>query len=88
MANKKAISPYTRLLSEARKILWSNYYRSTKPMFTVDTSDNGTYKLNDVNERVKAAEQLGYEVILKSDGHTLKILYREKIKKPEYPFTY
>lgn len=87
MANKNAISPYNRLLAEAKRFIYSVKYRTTKLMFNGMHKD-GNYTWVEIYQRMKAAEQLGYETLIVPDEKEgyFKIIYREKF--PEIPMTF
>ncbi|MBU2061710.1 MAG: hypothetical protein KKH44_07685 [Bacteroidetes bacterium] len=89
MANKKAISPYTRLLNDARDFIHKAKRRKEINMFTGMDKD-AHYDWDDVYYQMKAAEQLGYEVLIvpESGQGKFKIIYREKFPEIPYDFKY
>lgn len=89
MANKNATSPYNRLLSEAKTFISKAKHRTTKLMFNGMHKDSN-YTWTDVYQRMKAAEQLGYETLIVPDEKEgyFKIVYREKFPEVPYTFTY
>jgi len=83
MSNR--INPYTRLLKTCKE--WANKikYRHTVNMwrYPKDNLSSG-WDLKDLWERTKAAEQLGYDVILVAKDDGLSVNYVKKI--PECPW--
>lgn len=81
----KRVNPYTRLLSEVQKHLYSIMYRHRKTMWRYAKEQlNQTWRLNGLWERVAAAEQLGYDVVLEAKEDGLHVVYVKKI--PDTPF--
>jgi hypothetical protein len=75
-------NPYQRLKRLAQE--WHNKvtFRRTVFMFRYGEVKTGTYSLADLFERTKAAEQLGYEVQVKSNGGVLEVYSSRKLRKP------
>ena len=83
---QKPITPYQRLLTQMREAWNKVEYARTVTMFYFrkDRLDKGEdFRMDDVRERVMAAEQLGYEVVLEVKEGALYMLYRKK--PPERP---
>ncbi len=78
---EKRENPYQRLKRLAKE--WHNKVvgRRTVFMFRYAEAMTGSYRLADLLERTKAAEQLGYEVEVKAVGDALDVYYIEKIEK-------
>lgn len=89
MANKNAKSPYTRLLSDAKSFINKAKNRKQTTMFA-GLGKNTNYSFADVYERMKAAESLGYEVLLvpSSEDGKYSIVYREKFPTIPFEFLY
>lgn len=85
--NKKAVSPYNNLLQTAKNFIYRAQFRKTKLMFD-DMQKTGNYTLDDVYERMMAADQLGYETLIIPDAKRgyFKIIYKEKF--PEVPYIF
>lgn len=79
------INPYSRLLKRVKDWCWKVTHRKQIGMWSYPTEslDKG-WKLNDLYERIKAADQLGYNVILKATDKGLEVYYREKA--PDIPW--
>jgi hypothetical protein len=81
----KPITPYIRLLSEAKKWAFSAKHRHTVSMFWYARAKLGDgWSLTDLYERTKAADQLGFDVrvVAKDDG-----LHVQYVKRcPEIPY--
>lgn len=84
MAEKRK-NPYTRLLDEIKD--WCNKvrYRHQVSMwfYPKDRLIEG-WSLNDLYERTKAAEQLGYDVVVVANDKGLSVTYVKKV--PEVPY--
>lgn len=85
----KQVSPYTRLKSEAMQWMNKAFYPKERVMFGL-LENGASYTLDDVFERMTAAETLGFEVVLKPSGEKgkFKIIYREKMPEIPYNFKY
>lgn len=78
-AKQKPITPYERLKAAFLKYVSSVEYPHTKLMWSYPKAKlSDGWSLIDLAERVSAAEQLGYDVVLRSDDGGLKVLYRKK----------
>ena len=78
------LNPYSRLLNEIKK--WCYEIRYPKEIELWYYGKEGIKANGDIfilNERVIAAQQLGYEVYIVSDGEFLRYKYRRKM--PEIP---
>lgn len=78
------INPYQRLLNEAGKWAYEIRYPKNIKMWVYPKSKLGlNWNLTDLYERTKAAEQLGYDVILVATDEGLEVKYQKM--KPEIP---
>ena len=79
---KKPITPYQRLLDDFRLYISSVECPVVlKTMFFYKKSDldnHDAWMMDEVYERTIAAEQLGYDVIIRADNDGLRIMYRTK----------
>lgn len=82
----KPITPYRRLKDAARKFAASIEYAPTRRMWTYPKDKLGhQWKLEDLWERTKAAEQIGYDVVLEAhDTEGLIVRYRKKPDQTPY----
>lgn len=83
---KKPLTPYQRLLDDARK--WADKITCPKTVHMWTYPRNKlqvNWSLSDLYERTKAAEQLGYDVIIIATEEGLEVKYQ--IKKPEIPWS-
>lgn len=78
---EKRENPYQRLKRLAQGWRDKVVHRRTVFMFRYTEAKTGSYRLVDLLERTKAAEQLGYEVEVKAVGDALDVYYVEKIEK-------
>jgi len=87
MANNQKINPYNKLLSEAKSFIYELRGRKEITMYSGMKKDV-SYDFASIYERVMAAEQLGYEVLITKDlkDECYKIVYRKKF--PEIPFIF
>jgi L-alanine-DL-glutamate epimerase-like enolase superfamily enzyme len=76
----KPITPYARLLAAANRFESRVLYPKRKIMWFYPKSKLGeSWALNDLAERVQAADQLGYDVRLVVDGNgNLSVEYVER----------
>lgn len=83
--NKNAISPYHRLLTIAKDFAYETKFRETITMFGGMKKDLN-YTWDQIYERMMAAEQLGYEVLIKPDSNVncFRIVYRKKVIEIPY----
>lgn len=73
------INPYTRLQRIAMEWASSVLYPHTQTMWTYPKERlDGLWRLTNLNERVEAAEQLGYRVIIESNEQGLVVKYEKK----------
>ena len=81
----KRINPYTALKNQFSAWATKVFFRRTKSMWTYPKSKlNDRWQLGGLYERVKAAEQIGYDVKLFATDAGLEVKYVEKL--PERPF--
>lgn len=82
---QKPIMSYQRLLLIGHKFANSIKWRNKANMFwySAEKMRGGTgYRLDDVYQRVLAAQDLGYEVMIIADSSGMQLKYIEKIKIP------
>jgi hypothetical protein len=81
MSNKKKakqVTPYQRLLDSVREYLWTVRAPKTQLMwFYPKAKLNAGWYLTDLYERTKAADQLGYDVVLVAKDDGLHVKYRK-----------
>lgn len=84
MANQKRISPYTRLQETGRAFFRKMVLPRKRHMFTLPNARTkpSTWDMSAVYQRVEAAKQLGYEVVIETTSDDLVLKYVEK--RPEY----
>lgn len=81
----KPITPYTRLLSQVKQWVHSATYRHTTAMFMFPKAKLGIgWSVLDLYERTKAADQLGYDVIVKAADDGLHVQYIKRV--PPIPY--
>lgn len=81
----KPKSPYQRLLEDTRDWARKVMYRHSVGMWTYPKAKlTEGYRLDDLYERVQAAEQLGYEVVVVANETGLFVRYVKKIPKPPH----
>ena len=84
----KRPNPYTALLSEIKAFAYKVQHPHSLTMWLYPKDQlNTAWKLYDLNERVAAANQLGYDVALKATDKGLEVLYRKRVDIP-YHWTY
>lgn len=85
MDKTKRISPYVRLMGAFREYVTAVELRHQRSMWVYpkEKLDDG-WRLTGLNERVAAASQLGYDVILRSTDEGLQVLYIKQI--PQRPY--
>jgi hypothetical protein len=90
MANKKAVSPYTRLLYDAKRVIYKAYNRKKIGSWFYPKKDLSTvsWKLDDLFHKVKTADDLGYDVKLEATEKGLEVVYEKRPDAIPYPFTY
>lgn len=84
-AKPRPVTPYERLLKAFKEYVSEVQYPRTRFMWRYPKNKLGEgYRLDDLAERVQAAEQLGYDVFLKMDSEGLAVMYRKQ--RPERPW--
>jgi hypothetical protein len=78
---EKRENPYQRLKRLCQEWHEKVTRRRTVFMFLYAQAKTGSYMLDNLLERTKAAEQLGYEVQVKAAGDALEVYYVEKIER-------
>lgn len=82
---KKPITPYERLKTAFRQYVSAVEYPHSKCMWRYPKKRlHEGWQLADLAERVAAADQLGFDVLLQNDEEGLKVVYRKK--RPETPW--
>ena len=78
------MNPYTRLLQRAKNFAWSvkNPHRRSMWMYPKNRLSE-RWQLSDLYERARAADQLGYDVVLKPGDDGLTVQY---VKRPDVPW--
>ena len=83
----KPISPYQRLLQEFKEWVNQAIRRENKIMWTYTTEElHRAWFLTNLKERVGAAQQLGFDVQLKSTDKGLEVWYVKKL--PQEPLKF
>lgn len=76
----KRKSPWHYLLEEFQDYVNAVRYRHQKMMFRYKKPDcDKTWRLDDLYQRVQAAEQLGYDVELRATNEYLEVWYIKKL---------
>lgn len=77
-------TPYNRLLRIARQFALNAAHPQRRTMWSYPKEKlAGSWRLDDLAERVQAADQLGHDVRLKVVEGALQVEY---VKRPEVPF--
>ncbi len=80
-------TPYQLILEEAKCFCREVKFRRTVLMWRYPKNDLGkNWNIASLYERVAAAGQLGYEVVLSADNNGLGVEYRKKV--PETPWRF
>jgi hypothetical protein len=83
----KRKNPYVMLLDEIKEHCRKIRFRHTKAMFWYRKEALATgFRLDDLYQRVQAAEQLGYDVVLKAEDDGLHVQYVKKV--PQTPYSW
>ena len=76
-------TPYSRLLNKIKKFSEELKLAHTANMFAISKQDLGkSYGFQDIWERTMAAQQIGYEVVIKADLEGIHINYRKTVSVP------
>lgn len=87
MANKTPRNPYQDLIRQVNKWLVSVFHPFERRMWFYPTAKlTEGWSLALLNERVIAADQLGYDVVLKHTSEGLEVWYRKRTDRPGHPF--
>jgi hypothetical protein len=79
----KPVTPYTRLLNQALEVLSPVFYPRRISMWRYPKEKLSTpWRLDDLYERVVAADQLGFDVVLIAGDDGLSVKYQQRVKKP------
>lgn len=79
----KRVNPYSRLLERITRFCREIKYAHRRTMFTYPRDRlNAGWRLDQVYERVSAADQIGYECVVIADDTQLRIEYRKKVEIP------
>lgn len=78
---QKPITPYARLLDEFKAFCDAIDYRSRITMFFFKKSSlkEGGWSMSEVYERTRAADTLGYDVVIEAADDGLRFKYVKKI---------
>lgn len=83
----KTKNPYLRLLDDIKDWCHRVKYRHEKDMRSYPKSKLAEgWRLDDLYERTKAAEQLGYDVQLVAHDNGLTVRYKKKV--PDVPYSW
>lgn len=87
MRATKRKNPYQMLLEDIKDWCRKVKFRNEKVMWVYPKGRlNQGWPLGDLYERVKAAEQLGYDVILIANDEGLSVRYRKQV--PSIPYSW
>jgi hypothetical protein len=80
-----AVNPYSRLLAEIKKWAFEARHRHTVTMwyYPKDKLETG-WTLKDLYERTAAAEQVGYDVVLRAAPTGLTVHYVKQLPPTPY----
>jgi len=82
---QKRVNPYTSLMERFKEFGQKIAYRHTRLMWTYPAEKlNDHWKLASLKERVVAATQLGYDVVLRENDGALQVFYVKQA--PELPW--
>ena len=88
MLRKKPITPYQRLLDDIRDYVGKIKYRHKRIMFVFkEVKKRQSYTLDDLYERVIAAEQLGYDAIIETRDGDVVVSYVKKLPDARYDWS-
>lgn len=75
----KPVTPYARLVGMIRA-QWSAMMRQRRtPCMTFDAKDGVGYRLDQLKQRVEAAQQLGHDVMVRSTAQGLEFSYVQRV---------
>ncbi len=80
----KRENPYCRLKRICQKWAGEVEYRQKKLMFSWTLKKGASYNIDDFHQRIIAAGQLGYEVVVKATDNGIDVHYKKEI--PERPY--
>lgn len=84
---EKPVTPYARLLAEARQFAFDQKHRTVRRMWSYPKERLADgWALVDLQQRVAAAEQLGWDVVLRSTAEGLVVDYVKKPKDAPWSF--
>jgi hypothetical protein len=83
MKKRQIITPYERLKTACNEAWDKLAWPKTRDMLIFIGKNNFP---QDVYQRIKAAEELGYEVIIRAKDDGVHFIYREKIEDKDRPF--
>jgi hypothetical protein len=85
---EKQKNPYQRLLESLGKYRGSVKYPKTKTMWTYPKNKLGEgWTLAGLYERVSAADQLGFDVVLTADDAGIRVSYRARPDESHLPWS-
>lgn len=80
---EKPITPYARLLERARQLAFDAKNPRRRLMWTYPKGRlSEGWQLSDLQERVGAADQLGYDVVLRKADDGLRVEYVKRLDVP------
>lgn len=81
MSNRK--NPYTELLQRVRRFAMDVAHRRVRTMWNYPKEKlSANWRLDDLAERVQAADQLGWDVLLKVKDGALHVEYHQRVTVP------
>lgn len=78
---EKKLNPYQRLKQRGNELFCDIIYCRRRTMVEIEIGGGRNYSLLEIQQRVIAADQLKYEVVVISDGNKLRFEYRNR--RPE-----
>jgi len=87
MANKSPRNPYQDIIQKAKNFLFKVFHPHKRRMWIYPANKLETgWTLETLDQRVQAADQLGYDCVLKHTNEGLEVWYVKRPPEPEYPF--
>lgn len=85
MINKPS-NPYEKLKNDFLRVISKIKFPETRQMWFYPKSKlSEGWKLQDLNERVQAADQLDWDCVLQSTDAGLAVVYRKRITNQDFP---
>lgn len=83
--SEKRKTPYQRLLDEIKEYVRNVQYRHEVTMWSYpDGKLHEGWRLDALHQRVQAASQLGYDVILVAKDDALVVRYKKRVPDPSW----